>query len=425
MNTRLLVLNALERFEDDGAYSDRLLNSVLTENQLDRRDRAFVSALFYGCIEKKMTLDYIIKRFSSNPKAHLKKVVRLNLRIAVYQLVFMEKVPPSAAVNEALKILDHEKKSFAKGFTNALLRNIVRAMPLDLGFNEIENKVERLSVKYSFPVELIEFFMSFYNGDVEELLKGFCTIPQTAVRVNTLKTDKSELTALLEAEGVTVGNGCCENSLRIENYGTLHNIKAFNDGLFHVQDEASQTAAELLCAEPGERILDVCAAPGGKSFTVAQSMKNCGEIISNDLHENKLGLIRTGAQRLGIDIIKTTAHDASEPFSCGLFDRILCDLPCSGLGIIRKKPEIKYKSIDTLDFFPKLQYLILCSVVPSLKDGGVIVYSTCTLNPSENDGVVSKFLSEHKNFREISRKTFYPHIDNTDGFFAAVLQKCD
>lgn len=425
MNVRHLVLKALIRFEDTDAYSDKLLDSVLSDAALDRRDRAFASTLFYGCIEKKLTLDYIIKSFSSNKDTRLKRVVKLNLRMAVYQILFMSKVPHSAAVNEALKLLDAEKKSFAKSFTNAILRNIVRALPLDLDFPEIENEDERLSVKYSFPVDLVRFFKKSCDCDIEELLSGLSSLPPASIRINTLKTDKENLISLLEADGVTVSDGIAENSLRIENYGNLHNIKSFNDGLFHVQDESSQITAGLLGAKSGDRVLDICAAPGGKTFTIAENMQNNGEIIANDIYENKLKTIEMGAKRLGIDIIKTTCHDASKPFDEGKFDRILCDLPCSGLGIIRKKPEIKYKKLDTLDFFPNLQYLILCNAVSSLKNNGILVYSTCTLNKEENGGVVARFLQNHKNFKKISEKTFYPHTDNTDGFFAAVFQKTE
>jgi 16S rRNA (cytosine967-C5)-methyltransferase len=421
INARKAVLNSLIKFEEDNSYSNLALDKTLKSEDFSAKDKAFITTLFYGVIERKITLDYIIKRFSEN-NGRLKKYVRQNLRMALYQILFLDKIPNSAAVDESIKLLNG-KYSFAKGYTNALLRNVIRNLPLDMDFKEIDDDIKRLSVKYSFPEDLIKFFIKNYGEDVELLLSAFSKIPKTAIRVNTLKTDDDSLIEILKDEGIIATKGNIKNSLFIENIGSLEKLKSFKEGLFHIEDESAQQAAVFLDAKSGDDVLDICAAPGGKTFTIAQIMQNKGKIVANDVYPHKLKLIEKGAERLGIDIIETSLKDASKDTGFAKFDKILCDVPCSGLGIIRKKPEIRYKNPHSLDNLPNLQYLILCNASHFLKSGGKLIYSTCTLNKLENEEVVARFLKDNKDFSKLKEKTYFPHIDGNDGFYISVLEK--
>ena len=422
MNARDLTLHLLLRSEKNGAFSNIVLEKELSNSALNQVDKAFVTSLFYGVIEKKICLDYQLSSVLTKPIKKLKPDVLIILRMGAYQLLFMDKIPANAAINESVKLAKKHKCAYASGLVNACLRRIDRqGMILPT-----TDDACYLSVKYSVPQWLIDLWTQHYGADhTKGILASLSENPKTVVRVNTLLTDIDALEQSLCKSGIICHkNEGCENALVLEKPGDITALKEFQNGWFHVEDTAAQKAALLLGAKEGERVLDACAAPGGKSFTIAQQMKN-GTILACDLYENRVGLIRSGAKRLHIDFIEAVCQDAAcfNP-ALGMFDRVLCDVPCSGLGIIRRKPEIRYKSREEISVFPAMQLKILNNCYRYLKPGGTLVYSTCTLNTAENEEVIADFeRHNNKTAKVIFQKTFLPHTDQTDGFFAAVIEK--
>lgn len=427
---RRVAFDVLLKMEKDNAYSNLTLDGVLPSSGLDARDKAFVSALVYGVTERKLTIDRQLASCLDKPLKKLKPQVLVILRLGVYQLLFMDKVPESAAVNESVKLTKECGCSFASSLVNAVLRKCAKnglVLPS-------EDSPEYLSVKYSCPKPLLDKWVNEYGlEDTVLLLSSSVGANDTVIRVNTVKTNAEELRRNLEKEGVSVFDGYTENSLILKNFGELERLESFQKGLFHVQDTASQLCVKALSPLPGQTVFDVCSAPGGKAFTAAEMMNNSGKVLAFDIYEHRVGLIADGAKRLGLGIIEATSGDASvyNP-TLEKADRVLCDVPCSGLGIIRRKPEIKYKSLESLEGLPEIQLKILKTASEYLKVGGRLVYSTCTLNKSENEDVVNRFLSENKSFAFIGdcpenggqpMRTLMPHKNNSDGFFIAVLER--
>ena len=330
--------------------------------------------------------------------------------------MFMDKIPNSAAVDEAVKLVKSSKESRNSGFVNAVLRNILRADTLLPQGDSLED----LSVIYSCPQVIIESFINDYGLDnakclLEESLKA----ADITVRVNTVKSSVEEFEKLI---GVETQKTDINGGLILKSGIDVGKNKLYNDGLFYVQDLASQKAVSVLSPTPNARVLDMCAAPGGKSFTMALLMGNKGEIVSCDLYPQRVELIEKSAKRLGLDIIKTKVGDATVyDKGLGEFDYILCDAPCSGLGVIRRKPDIKYKAFGEFDSLCEIQLKILKNAVKYLKSGGKLLYSTCTLRKSENEDIVNAFLNENKDFKCEYSHTFMPHTDGTDGFYCALL----
>ena len=418
VNSRKTAVNILQKIDTKSAYSNLTLNSYFKDLEISTQDKAFVTALVYGVLERKITLDYVLKRFIKTP---LKKVQPFTLevmRITLYQIMFMDKIPDSAAVNEAVKLIKKSKESRNSGFVNAVLRNILRQDSLLPEGDSIDD----LSVIYSCPKAIIESLINDYGIiDTKEILNHSLLPAKLTIRVNTLKTDIDSF-----KEKIGVESADCEpyGALILKKGLDISNNPLFNDGQFYVQDAASQRVAAVLAPKPQERVLDMCAAPGGKSFAMAILMENKGEIVSCDLYEHKCQLIKNSAQRLGLSIIKPMVLDATYyDKNLGEFDRVLCDVPCSGLGIIGRKPEIKYKDFSEFDNLPDIQYKILCNAKNYLKSGGKLMYSTCTLRKAENDDIISKFLAENSDFSLEYSHTFMPHKDNTDGFYCALLTK--
>ena len=356
------------------------------------------------------------------------------LEMAIYQIVFLDRVPDSAAVNDAV---NRAKKNNPKaaGFVNAITRKISSAKD---SLPEIrESGTEKLSIKYSHPLWLAKKFVSVFGEETaEEILKANNKKTDVFVRVNTLKA-KEEDVLDIDEDGMSFEKGIVPDSLILKVSGAMEQKKAFSDGLFYVQDTASQIAALTLNPKPESRVLDACSAPGGKSFLMAQLMENRGEIVSCDIHPHKLKLISDGAQRLGINIIRTKLSDATE-FNrdfVDTFDYILADVPCSGLGIIRKKPDIRYKDGNEIEQLPVLQLEIIKNLSNYLRSGGTLLYSTCTILPEENSDVIETFLSENKDFFEVEEYfdipcvknkygiTLLPHISKTDGFYMCKLRR--
>lgn len=426
------VHELLVRMETNGAYSNLILSSTLSREKLSARDKAFASMLFYGVLERKITLDYIIREYSKIEFDKLAPETVVALRMGLYQLLYANSVPENAAVNESVSLCGHD----TRGFINAILRNFIRnGLKIDLSRLEDEAK---LSIEYSCPKWLIKkWTRQFGEADTLELLKASFGRPPLYVRVNKYKYNTDTVINALSKEKIkAVKNKLLEDCLELENVQGIELTDTFRKGMFHVQDISSQLSCRLIRPVFNETVLDLCAAPGGKSFTMAQMMNNRGKLISCDLYEGKLSLIREGAKRLGLSIIEATENDAAE-FNPDLpeADRVLCDVPCSGLGVIRRKPEIKYKPMKSFEGLPEIQKTILETSSKYVKQGGALVYSTCTLNCDENEAVVDDFISRHPEFspyvvplgisgiKDNSRYNFMPHQAGGDGFFTATFRR--
>lgn len=408
-----------------GGYSNIILDKALEKEDLSPQDRSFCAALFYGVAERLITLDHAIAAYCKIPLKTLSPVVLTCLRCGFFQLLYMPSVPQPAAVNETVTVVKNLGEGQAAGLINGVLRSFIRA---ELAYPEPRDKLSALSVRYSVPMPLIQLWRKGYGHDTAmEILEGSCTAAPLFARVNATRTTTERLTKALAEEGVeAVPCAASPHTLILRGTGSVAKLAAFRQGLFHVQDLSSQLCAVAGAPAAGMRVLDVCSAPGGKAFTMAQLMENRGELVACDLYPSRLSLVEEGAARLGLDIIKTKVQDggAYSP-EMGYFDLVLCDVVCSGFGILRRKPEIRYKQPETLDELPTLQYNILYTSSRYLRSGGRLVYSTCTLNPCENQKVVERFLSQQPDFTLAApmRTTLPGEQEGADGFFYAVLQR--
>ncbi len=420
-NARKLAAAALVRMEKQSAYSNLTVTGMLGGAELSPTDKAFVSALIYGVLDRKLTLQYVLSAHMKTPFCKVSPYTAAVLQSALYQILYMDKVPASAAVNEAVKLVKCSKESRNAAFVNAVLRSILRegaALPTD-------DSVFSLSVRYSCPQDVIQSFLADYGlENTKAILEESLRPAPITLRVNTLKTTAEELASAFAQRGIGTEPGGIENALSLTQGIDIAADPFYRDGLFHVQDTSSQTAVSVLAPQPGERVLDLCAAPGGKSFTMAQWMQNKGELWACDLYENRIRLIEDGAKRLDLSIIKTAVNDAALYHDeWPSFDRVLCDVPCSGLGVLRRKPEIKYKPLSDSAALPEIQYAILQNAAKYLRPGGKLLYSTCTLRRAENEETAARFSNEHPVFRKMYEHTFLPHMDKTDGFYCALFQK--
>lgn len=418
---REAAARVLLRVERDGAYLTVAMEEG-TNSLSERRERAFFSRLARGTLERQITLDSILAPHLSRPMGKLDPEIRVVLRLGAYQLLFMEDLPTSAAVNESVALCTKLRKTSAKGFVNGVLRALLRKKDAAALTED-----QRLSV----PKALYESLCGQLGCRRATAFLEDSLLPTPAfLRVNTTKCTRDELAALLAEEGVeTKAVEGFPNALEVTLGGDLQRLRSFSKGLFHQQDISSQKAAELLGAQPGDRVLDCCAAPGGKSFTIAESMGDTGEIVSGDIYPARVALMEKSARRLGLSAVKPAVRDAGEPPQGeGAFQRVLCDLPCSGLGIIRRKPEIKYKPFSQFLELPALQGRLLGAAATALSPGGRLVYSTCTLREEENAHVVRRFLRENGDFYLLEELlpggmiTLCPGEEyRGDGFFIAVL----
>ena len=408
--------------EKNKAYSNLALDTYL-DGIDDARESAFATGVVYGVTERRITLDYFISKYSRNSLKRIKPEVMTALRIGLYQIHYMDKVPVSAAVNESVNLVKSSGNAYAAGFVNAVLRKSASdgcEIPL------MKNMEEYYSIKYSFPAYLVNKLIKLYGLDnALHFMESSLKRPPLMVRVNTLKTDTDRLLALLNGSGVTaVKHRSVENALILEMNGSVEELDAFKDGLFHVQDVSSQECCRIFDAKPGETVLDMCAAPGGKSITIAEYMDNRGTVYSFDLYRQRAGLIDSTAHKMGIFNIKVDQNDASVYNKLiPTADRVLCDVPCSGFGVVRRKPEIKYKSLSEIEKLPELQFKILEQSSRYVRSGGILMYSTCTLNNAENENVVNCFLNCKNDFELEYMKTFISDEWDGDGFFVAKLKK--
>ena len=435
MGARETALNALIACRKSGAWSNGVLKEYTARDRLDSRDAALAARLCYGVLQNRGKLDFYLDQLLTGKRKDLHPVVRDILHLGLYQLCEMDKIPESAAVNESVTLAKkYCKNPKAGALVNGVLRSAVRTKGT---LKEPTSYADR----YSHPDELISLLKAnLPKGKLEPMLIADNAAPQTVVQVNTLRTTAEELARRLEGEGVTAfPHDWMKDCLVLSGTGSLEQLPAFREGLFYVQDPAAKLS--VLCArlpESGARVLDCCAAPGGKSFAAAIAMGGRGSIVSCDVHGHKTALIENGAARLGLTNITAKQQDATQlvPEWVDSMDAVIADVPCSGLGIIRKKPDIRYKNLEELAQLPALQERILETQASYVKPGGVLLYSTCTVLKRENEDVVSAFLENHGDFspeplelppvfpkNETGMLTLIPGDYDTDGFFICRLRR--
>ena len=436
MSARETALNVLKNCRAEGGWANGLLKEQLSRDRLDRRDAALATRLAYGVLQNRALLDHYLQQLLTGRLKDLRPVLRDILHLGLYQLLFLDKIPDSAAVNESVALAKRycKKQKNAAPLVNGVLRSAARsrdtlAAPTDL------------ATKYSHPASLVALFKSYVGEDrLEAMLMANNAAPDTVVQVNTLKTTAAKLLLRLEGEGVeAVPHRWMENCLVLKNTGSIEKLPSFLDGEFYVQDAAARLAVDCAGISEGDFLItDCCAAPGGKSFAAAMALGGRGRIVSSDVHEHKVPLMEKGAQRLGFANMHPRHFDATV-FDPALENRVDCalvDVPCSGYGIIRKKPDIREKDPDTMRELPALQLEILRNQARYVRPGGVLIYSTCTLVRRENEGVVEKFLKANPEFcleplklpaefeeNTTGMLTLVPGEHDTDGFFIARLRR--
>ena len=432
MNTpREICLKLLVSTERGQEYSNLALDAALKRYpELKDIDRRFVSALYYSVLERRLTLDSVIDSLCDRPSDKLSPELRQILRMGVCQILYMDSVPQSAAVNESVKLASSLKNKGAAGFVNALLRSFIRG---GCKLPKSGVKLKDLSVEYSCPEWIVSSFIRDYGDDaaLRILQSSFGRASMTA-RLNTCKFSYDEIIEELSEQNVCVKDiPFADDCVELSGCGSIESLSAYRKGMFHIQDLSCQICCRELAPNDGETVLDLCSAPGGKAFTIAELMGDSGRVYAYDLHPNRVRLIVSGAERLGLNCVAAGVNNAkifNENIPAA--DRILCDVPCSGLGVIRRKPEIKYRPETELSALPNTQYDILSTSSRYLKPGGTLVYSTCTLRRCENEDIVEKFLAEHSDFSPVKLDSFtdyhttiMPYKYGSDGFFIAKLQR--
>ena len=433
----LLTLNACNR---QGGWSDGVLKKQLAAAKLDSRDAALATQLCFGVLQNQLLLDFYLSQFSNIALSRMEGKVLQALRLGAYQMLFLDRIPHSAAVNCSVEMTKRLcKNPRAAGMVNGILRSVERNLD-HLPAIPNTDPVSYLSILYSHPEWLVkEFCMTLGTEEGAKLLAADNHQPPMTVMVNTLRGTAEQVAQRLTEQRVEVTpHPWLDDCLVLSKTGDLEGLEAFREGLFYVQDPASHLAVEAAEVRPGMRVLDCCAAPGGKSFAAGIAMKNEGELISCDIHPHKKKLLQAGADRLGLSLLRPMTADGKvfRPEWEGAFDRVLVDAPCSGLGVIRKKPDIRYKDPEPLKGLPEVQRAILDNASRYVRPGGILLYSTCTLLPRENEEVVRWFLEGHKDFKAESFTlpgpvgtaadglvTLLPHRHGTDGFFICRMRR--
>lgn len=442
-NSRQIALTILNEVTENAAYSNLSINKHLDKSVSDL-DASLVREIVYGVLENKIYIDYVIRSFS---KVRLKKIAPMVmniLRIGIYQMIFMDKIPDSAAVNESVKLAKKHTHKGSQGFVNGMLRNVSRNKENIKLPDKSKDGEKYLSVKYSHPEWMIERWVKEFGFlFTEELVKANNKKPKLNIRTNTLKTDRDSLIKRLEKQGlICTKTKYAQDGIIIENPMNITNTAEFKEGLFQIQDESSMLVSQIMDPEEGSLVIDVCSAPGGKTTHIAEKMNNKGKVIARDIHSHKLEIIDENSKRLGIDIIKTEKYDATvlDKNLVEKADYCLVDAPCSGLGLIRRKPDIKWsKQESDIDDISNLQYNILETSSKYVKKGGTLIYSTCTIEKDENINVVKRFLKTNNEFKlvgfkdlidnqeDIVKETGYlelfPNENDTDGFFISKMIK--
>lgn len=414
---RELALSILREITENDAFSDLAVKNGLASSKLSQRDKALATALVYGTIQHLRFIDFQLESVSARPLGSLTPDIRNILRLAVYQIRFMDRIPDRAAVDEAVKMAKRHAYS-ASSFVNGVLRNLLRQ-----GWSYPKKLRARLGVTYSFPDWLVKLWMEQFGAETcEKLLAASNAVPPLSVRVNPLKSSPRAVLSLCKGEAAQT-----ENGLFIDEPSNIAETPMYYDGWLTVQDVGAQMASITLGPVAGDRVLDVCAAPGGKTTHMAELMENEGTVTAWDIHPHRVELIRKNAERLGLSNVKAEVHDARilDANHMWKYDKVMVDVPCSGLGIIRKKPDIKWRRIpEDLDSLTVEQASILETASYYVKRGGMLLYCTCTLNRQENEDIVNAFLRLHSEYEKAGEViTLLPHKDNTDGFFIAKLRK--
>jgi len=417
---------SLLKTETNGAFSNLETLSAEQSEALSPENRGLYRQLYFGVIEKKIPLDYLLSRMSDHPLNRLDAEVLCILELGALQILYLDRIPDHAAL--------HESGELAKRFcrhclpmVNAILRRLIREKDTVFSLLNFPGK-KGLSLKYGYPKHLIGLWQESYGTQkCLEIMEAQNQRAAMTLRINTLKTDANGYAALLDQARIPYHfNSLCRNAITLEHPQAPFELPGFADGLFFIQDAAAARAVDRLGAKPGERILDLCAAPGGKSFGAAMDMEGRGTVVSLELHPSRLNLIREGAKRLGIEILTASQNDSSVPNSdfSEAFDRVICDVPCSGYGTIAKKPDIRHKSKEDSENLPEIQKKILEAGALAVKSGGFLLYSTCTLNPAENEKITDDFLERHPEFSRVGEKeTIFPKGGENDGFFCDLLEK--
>ena len=432
MGARETALNVLIACRKEDGWSNGVLKEYIRRDKLDRRDAALATRLCYGVLQNRLKLDFYLQQLLTGKLKDLHPAVRDILHLGLYQLLEMDKVPGSAAVNESVDLAKKycKKQRYAPGLVNAVLRKAtVENLQQPTGWQEL----------YSHPQALIDLLKPYVGKRMEKMLRANNEAPDTMVQVNTLRITQDQLVTRLETEGVAARpHRWMENCLVLSGTGNLENLPAFREGLFYVQDPAAKLS--VLCAQipQNSRVLDCCAAPGGKSFAAAVAMQGTGSITSCDVYAHKAELIANGAARLGFDNLTALQQDATVhvPQWEAQMDVVITDVPCSGLGIIRKKPDIRYKNLKEMEGLPQLQHAILDNAASYVRPGGLLLYATCTLVRAENEDIVEAFLEDHPAFsleklplpavfpeNETGMLALVPGEFDTDGFFIARLRR--
>jgi 16S rRNA (cytosine967-C5)-methyltransferase len=442
-NPRQAACSVLLRIQKEGCYADQLMDRELTNGKLSGPDRGLFAELVFGVLRRQGTLDHILTGLLTQPILRLEPQVLIFLRLGLYQLMYLDRIPESAAVNESVN-LAKQTLPRASGLVNAVLRNYLRNKDTVTFPDPVAAPADSIAARHSHPAWLVKlWFSQIGEAETELLAEASSRQPPLTLRANTLRTTRDELLQTFASNGIaTTPCRYSPHGIQVEGRHHIPGLPGFREGLFVVQDEASQMVAFLLDPQPGERVLDACAAPGGKATHLAQLMGNLGELLAMDNSASKLPLILETAQRLGIMNIRTRAADLlqSGAFPAGAFDRVLLDAPCSGLGVIRRNPEAKWRlTPDDITRLAAVQKTMLKNAVRLLKPGGVLVYSTCSTTLQENEDVVHDFLSRHSDcvlenlhgdfpeYREVFTEDgmfrAWPHRHGMDGFFAARFRK--
>ena len=433
MNARTTALSALIACRRQGAWADGALKEYIARDRLDRRDAALATRLVYGVVQNRLLLDFWLERLVKGGTGRLQPVVLDILRLGLYQITQLDKIPPSAAVNEAVEQGKKYASRQAAGLINGVLRSALRQ-------RDTLTPPEDLSIRYSHPRPLVELLEAQVGaGELEALLQSHNQLPPLTVQRNPLAVSEADFRRELADAGVeATPHLWCRDSWLLQGSGSLEALPLFRRGGFYVQDPAARLAVTAAGLEPGMRVLDVCAAPGGKSFAAAIDLGGTGSVLSCDIHPHKITLLERGAARLGLPNLTARLQDATAfaPELAGQMDAVLADVPCSGLGVIRKKPDIRYKDLAPLARLPELQRRILDNVSRYVRPGGVLLYSTCTMLRRENEAVAEAFLTDHPQFslepfplpealggEHRAMAALYPHRHGTDGFFICKLRR--
>ncbi len=447
MNPRKGAYRVLSKVLYKETYSNIALNEEIQKGDYEDKDSNLLTELVYGTIEKLLTLNFGIDHFSKMKTKKMDEATRLILQMGAYQILFLDRIPDFAIANEAGKLANvYAKRS--KGFINGVLRNMMRRKEEIPWPKKEENFVEYLSVNYSYPTWLVEELLTYYPKEFTEgFLRASGETPPLYFRVNPLKIQKEEVLKVLKEQGLEVETtDLLFEAVKVKGLKNITGFQPLKEGWVHIQDISSMLAAKFLDPKPGEKIIDICSAPGGKTTHMAQLMENKGKIIARDIFPHKLRLIEEHSRRLGISIIETQEFSGEnlDEGSLGEADRVLVDAPCSGLGVIRRKPEIKYRiQKESLKSLQNLQLAILENAAKYVKPGGVLLYSTCTIHPLENHGVTESFLQKHQEFIPVDLKeeskgglenfpdiftawgelASFPQIHEMDGFYIRKFRK--